>query len=405
MSIEKLHEKYRNELFGSCIPFWVNFAQDRENGGVFSCLDRAGNLYSTDKSVWMQGRAAWMFSKLCNVYGAKPEWLSIAESCIGFLDRHCVDKADGRMYFTVTAEGLPLRKRRYFFSETFYIMANAEFYGATGDKDALSRARSYYDFVLNMYRDAEADPYKITPKTIESTRKTKALSPPMILLNVTSVMRQNDPDRAAMYDITARALIGDIIENHYHEELNTLLESVSADGKYENHYSAGRVINPGHVMEACWFMLDAADAYEDKTLTQRLADIFVATFNLGWDENYGGIKYFIDAERKPVEAYEHDMKLWWPHCEALIGAAKFYEKTGEQRFLDIFNKTDGYAFPHFSDPAYGEWFGYLRRDGKPTEPPVKGHTYKGPFHVPRMLMTVEQILSSACLGTRNTRQR
>lgn len=86
-----------------------------------------------------------------------------------------------------------------------------------------------------------------------------------------------------------------------------------------------------------------------------------------------------------MEAYEHDMKLWWPHNETVIASLMLYKHTRNEKYKEIFDRVCKYAFEHFSDPKYGEWFGYLRRDGKPTEPPCKGHTYKGPFHVMRML--------------------
>ena len=33
------------------------------------------------------------------------------------------------------------------------------------------------------------------------------------------------------------------------------------------------------------------------------------------------------------------------------------------------------------------------RDGKPTMPSTKGSTFKGPFHLPRMLIMVDQMIS------------
>ena len=37
--------------------FWLKHGMDREHGGVYTCLDRKGEIYSTDKSVWKIGRA------------------------------------------------------------------------------------------------------------------------------------------------------------------------------------------------------------------------------------------------------------------------------------------------------------------------------------------------------------
>ena len=220
--------------------------------------DRKGNLFSTDKSVWMQGRCAWMFSRLCNQYGGKEEWLRLAKSCIDFLNAHCIDNADGRMFFTVTEDGRPLRKRRYYFSETFYIMANAEYAKASGDVQALKNAQKYYDFVLNIYADPSVDPYKITPKVIDSTRKSRTLAPSMILLNVSAVMRECDPQNAARYDTVSKSLAEDIVRYFYKPELGVTLENVGYEGEVLEDIASFRVVNPGHSIEMSWFLLDEA---------------------------------------------------------------------------------------------------------------------------------------------------
>ena len=110
--------------------FWLKNGMDAEHGGIYTCLDRKGRIYSTDKSVWMQGRCGWTYAYLCHVYGVRDEWLAASKSCIDFLEKYCVNHdAGGRLYFTVTGYGKPLRQRRYCYSEAFYCIANAEYYG------------------------------------------------------------------------------------------------------------------------------------------------------------------------------------------------------------------------------------------------------------------------------------
>ncbi len=377
---------FEKELFESCIPFWLNNGFDTVNGGMYTSLDKEGKIYSTDKSVWMQGRAGYMFSKIANTFGNKEVYLPVAKSCIDFLNAHCID-SDGRMYFTVTADGKPLRKRRYMFSETFYIIANAEYYKATGDDECLKNARKYYDFCLEMYRDPNADPYKITPKSVPGTRDMKALNLPMILLNVTSVLREADTKKKSYYDKIALSLVDDIKAFNV-EGTGFMLEGLGVNGEYFKESAGARVVNPGHSIELSWFLLDEAIYEGNDELAEFSAKVFDTAFEFGWDDVYGGILYFKDLEGRPVEAYEHDMKLWWPHNEAIIAALKLYKQTGNEKYFNIFARVVDYAFDHFSDFKYGEWYGYLRRDGKPTEPPCKGHTYKGPFHVLRMLTLV-----------------
>ena len=130
--LEKTHAWIKEEL-DRTVRFWLQHGMDPVHGGVYTCLDRKGEIFSTDKSVWMQGRCAWTFSRLCNQYGERSEWCKAAESCLDFMEAHCINREKGgRMYFTVTQEGYPLRQRRYNFSEGFYAMANAEYYLLSG---------------------------------------------------------------------------------------------------------------------------------------------------------------------------------------------------------------------------------------------------------------------------------
>ena len=392
----------RQEL-NTCVNFWLEHGMDRVNGGVYTCLDRTGEVYSTDKSVWMQGRCGWMFSYLAHLYGdntpawldtTKEDWLAAAKSAIDFLEDHCINHdAGGRLYFTVTAEGAPLRQRRYCFSEGFYCIANAEYYGVTGKPEHLERARRAYKMIYELNNGLIEDPTGLGPKTIAETRSGYALGDPMIFLNIIGIMRRVDPAHTAEYDQHARECTERIVNFHYHPELGCTLESVNKQGEPELHYTAGRVVNPGHDIECSWFMMDEANYRGDRELHETAEKIFRLAIEAGWDEEYGGLLYFIDAKGLPPEAYEHDMKLWWPHNEIMIAASKAYRDTGDRYFLEWFSKTLDYARTHFADPEYGEWYGYLRRDGKPTMPSTKGSTFKGPFHVPRALSMTERILT------------
>ena len=389
--ITKYQQMFRSEL-DRCIDFWLKNGKDSQFGGVYTCLDRTGKIYSTDKSVWMQGRCGWIFARLCNLYGAKPEWLEMSGSCVNFIDCHCID-GDGRMFFTVTKDGKPLRKRRYFFSETFSVIAHAEYAKAIGDPEIMEFARKQFEFVDAMYRDRANDPYKITPKTYAETRAARSLAEPMILLNLTQVLRACDPEHKEEYHAYAKRYINDILIYHWKADQKMLLETVGPNGEFLDDCTAGRLINPGHDIEASWFILTEAIDTNDEELAKKAEQIFCDAVERGRDETYGGLLYFVDAYHFPPEQYEHDMKLWWVHNEAVIASLMLYCHTGNDKYADLFREFTEYAFQVFSDPENGEWYGYLRRDGKPTEPPCKGSTYKGPFHLPRMLMTVDTLLS------------
>lgn len=382
----------KNEL-DVCADFWLKNGMDRENGGVYTCLDRKGEVYSTDKSVWMQGRCAWTFAHLCRLYGKRDEWMEASKSCLDFMEKYCINPdADGRMYFTVTAEGKPLRQRRYCFSEGFYAIANAEYYGLTGEKVYIDRARKAYELIYKLNNGLIADPTGLGPKTIPETRTGRALADPMIFLNIISVLRRVDPEHREEYDKRSAECTEAIFKYHYHPELKCTLESVAPDGTPELWYTAGRVVNPGHDIECSWFLMEEANYRKDEEIHKTAEQIFRNAIEAGWDNTYGGLLYFIDCLGKPTEAYEHDMKLWWPHDEIMIASLMAYRDTGDEYYADWFFKTLDYCKEHFADPEYGEWYGYLRRDGLPTEPSTKGSTFKGPFHLPRMLSMTDKML-------------
>lgn len=380
-----------------CLTFWMTHGEDKVHGGTFTCLDREGNLYSTDKSVWMQGRSAWTFAYLCKEYGMNEAWRTRSKNCLDFLEQHCINRqAGGRMYFTVTQEGHPLRQRRYCFSEGFYAIGNGEYYGITQEPGYLERARGAYELIYQCNQGGQ-DPVGFPPKTIPETRATRGLADPMIYLNITSVLRRVDPERADLYHKRAQECVHQIFAYHHKPDLECTLESVALDGTPELHYTAGRTLNPGHAMECAWFLMEEANNSKDKALHEKACEMLRFAYRRGWDAEYGGILYFVDCLGKPPESYEHDMKLWWPHNEAMIACLMAYRDTKDEMYWNWFQETLAYSKAHFADPEFGEWFGYLRRDGKPTQPSTKGSTFKGAFHLPRMLIMVDKILEGLIL--------
>ena len=387
---------YRSRLLDDCIPFWMNSdLLDWEYGGYMTNVDRQGKVYSEDKSGWFQGRCLWTFSALCNNYGKRPEWVEAAELGVKFLNEKCVD-TDGRMFFTLTRDGRPLRKRRYMFSESFYVLSIAEYGLMSGDKEAIKKAEDCFELMLKLYRHPELDPYKVTPKTYASTRSERASAVPMVLVSSAQLLRRCDPEKADYYTGVAQEMADSIIKYHYKPERHCVLETVGANGEFINN-PAGRCINPGHSMENSWFLMSQAVYTGDKELLQIALNILNWSLEWGWDKEYGGFIYFTDCDGRPPEQLEHDMKLWWVHDEALIATLYAYGITGEEKYFEWFKKVHDFAFGHFSDPEYGEWYGYLHRDNTVSHT-QKGSMWKGPFHYPRMLMIMDKLLGRIADG-------
>ena len=333
--------KYKEDLLEHILPFWLEHAIDYENGGIFTQLDEFGNIYGREKSVWFQGRALWVFSKAYNLLGPNPEYLRAAEAIYSFLPK-CTDM-DGRMFFTVTEDGRELQKRRYYFSETFAAIGCAEYYKATGKQEVLLAAESYFDVAYECYKGLRPTP----PKTNPQNSGTKALSPVMIMLSTAQTMRSVCRENRNKYDHIAGECLNEILHGGYLTERG-LLENVSVGGEFVDS-PTGRVVNPGHSLEAGWFVLLEGILTNNEEATCAGKQIIDVTWPLGWDEKYGGIVAFRDINGQPPVQLEWDMKLWWPQCEAMVALRLANLLFGEESYAQRYRMLERYCEKHFVD--------------------------------------------------------
>ena len=375
--IETWAEKYRSDLTENIMPFWLEHGLDRKNGGVYTCLDRDGSLMDPTKSVWFQGRFAFICSFAYNNVEKRPEWLEAARLTLDFIEAHCFDN-DGHMYFSVTAEGRPLRQRRYVFSETFAAIAMAEYSLTTGDRHWAERALKVFDDTQRFL----STPGYLAPKFEESVQ-LQSHSIIMILINVGSCLRKviDDPKLTQQIDDS----IARLKKYFIHPEFKCLLETVGMNGEFIDT-NLTRTINPGHCIETSWFIMEEAKLRNwDKEMLDMALEIFDWSWDWGWDKQYGGIINFRDCRNLPPQDYSQDMKFWWPQCETIIASLYAYLATGDEKYLYRHERISEWTYAHFPDDSEGEWYGYLHRDGTVAQP-AKGNLYKGPFHIPRMMI-------------------
>lgn len=375
--IKSWAESYKKDLTENIMPFWMKYGLDRENGGVYTCVNRDGSLMDTTKSVWFQGRFAFICSFAYNNVEKNQKWLDAAKSTLEFFEKHCFDE-QGHMYFSVTAEGKPLRKRRYVFSETFAAIAMSEYALATGDQHWAKRA-------IQVFEDTQrflATP-GFLPAKFEADVKLQGHSIVMILINVGSCIRKvvDDPKLTQQIDESIEKLKKYFI----HPEFKCLLETVGENGEFIDT-NMTRTINPGHCIETSWFIMEEAKLRGwDKPMFDLALQVFDWSWDWGWDKQYGGIINFRDCKNLPSQDYSQDMKFWWPQCETIIASLYAYLGTGDEKYLYRHERISEWTYAHFPDAEYGEWYGYLHRDGTVAQP-AKGNLYKGPFHIPRMMI-------------------
>jgi N-acylglucosamine 2-epimerase len=374
---------YRDELLGSVIPFWMNHSLDSDSGGYFTCLDRRGGVYDTDKFMWLQGREVWLFAMLYNKVDRKAEWLDMALHGARFMEKFGRDSG-GNWYFSLTRDGKPLVQPYNIFSDCFAAMAFSELYKATGDEEHRQIALTTF----NNIQKRQVNPKGLYTKAFPGTRPLKSFSLPMILCNLSLIME--DILGTEQVNKTIQPLIKEVMEVFYDQATGLILENVTPEGDFSDSFE-GRLLNPGHTNESMWFMMDLAVRNNDKALIDRSIEILLRSTEKGWDKKNGGIFYFLDVKGYPTQQLEWDQKLWWVHIETLISMAKGYRLTGNEACKKWFEILHEYTWSHFKDPQYPEWFGYLNREGNPLLE-LKGGKWKGCFHVPRGLYEIWKIL-------------
>jgi len=388
---EELIRAYRGGLLDDVIPFWIRHGLDRESGGIWTALGRRGEVVDTDKSVWFQGRAAWTFATLHNLVGPRIEWLDAALSCGRFLRDRCAGP-DGKLNFTVTAGGDPLRMRRYVFSECFAASGYAALRRATGDEAWGLLSRAAYDAFLRH----SFEPGLIPPKVSPQTRPMKGLAPLMMTLVTAQDLREDLGDvsvRGRTMSEWAAWAVDEIARDFVKPDLQAVMESVGPGGEVIDHFE-GRLLNPGHAIEASWFIMREAKLRGRDDWMRLGLDMLRWMWGRGWDPEHGGLLYFTDVHGRPVQEYWHPMKFWWPHNEAIIATLMAHLVTGDAAFAEMHRQVHDWSHRHFPDPGHGEWFGYLDRQGRPTSE-LKGSMWKGPFHLPRQQLMCWRMLEEA----------
>jgi len=383
MDFKVLSEQYKNELLNKVVPFWEANSLDKEFGGYFTCLDREGKVFDTDKFIWLQARQVWMFAKLYNEVEQKQEWLQIALDGAAFLQKYGHD-GNLNWYFSLTREGQPLVQPYNIFSDCFATMAFGQLSKATGNEEFAAISKDTFQNILKRSDNPKGDYNKLVP----GTRPLKGFSLPMIMCNLAlEIEHLLEPE---LVNSTVEKVLHEVMEVFYQPDSGLILENVNPDGSFSDSFE-GRLLNPGHAIEAMWFIMDLSERLKRPELAQKAVDIALRTLKYGWDEKYGGIFYFLDLKGNPPQQLEWDQKLWWVHIETLITLIKGYALTGNEECLAWFEKVHEYSWAHFADAEFGEWFGYLNRQGEVLLN-LKGGKWKGCFHVPRGMFQVWKTL-------------
>lgn len=360
------------------LDFWVQRGIDWEEGGIMTCLERDGTVWDTRKPGWFQGRSLFSFAKGYNDIRQEPKWLEACHNLYEFICRHLYIPGDphGHMYYLLDKQGKGVKQAHNMFTETFAIMGMAEYYKATGNKEVLERVRRIYDESIQFYY---RNPRFMSEGVLSAEKEKLSLGWYMMCLCSVQTLRGCDPEREEEYTRFLKEVCEDVYRFFYDPSIDLFVEV-----EYDP---------PGHTCEVLWFMLAEGLYQKDEKLVRHMATMTANMMEKCYDFEYGGIPLFKNFYGKPDRMEEWDIRRWWVEAELLLTLMYAYAGTKDEKYLEWYRMAHEYVFAHFPDRRYGEWFGYLRRDGTPILD-LKGDEMKGPYHLPRCFIAIYNLLDA-----------
>jgi N-acylglucosamine 2-epimerase len=383
LDFAELHNQYRSELLDRTIPFWLKHGIDWQNGGICTCISDEGQILSGDKYVWSQLRAIWTFSALYNRIERKPEYLDVATHIFDFIKRYGRNDR-GEWYFCLDQNGKPLfDQATSIYCGGFAIYGFTELARATGDQEAVDLACQTYANVQP--RLARPGSYQTHPLPIPTGAKAHGIS--MIFSSAFGELGDYLGDHAVINASLEHA--HQVMDVFLRPERQRLYEFVHLDGSLMES-PPGHAVNPGHAIEAMWFMVHIYQRQNDQARIRHAIEAIKWHLELGWDKESGGIFLARDAEGS-VWADKWDTKIWWPHTEAIYALLLAYSLSRQDWCLEWFQRVHDYSFSHFPVPQYGEWIQNLDRQGNQLNSTI-ALPVKDPFHLSRALINSIRVL-------------
>ncbi len=382
-----LRDFYREQLLEDIVPWWMEHAIDREKGGILTFIEDDGSVASTDKYMWSQLRALYIFSRLYTHVEQRDAWLDVARGIYDFVSEHGRNES-GEWNYWLTADGDVVEGPTSIYSDGFAIMGMTEFARATGEQEPIDIALETYERA----RERLAEPGSYLTAPYEVPEGTKAHGVSMIFSSVFYELGKFLDDEEIMdagYDHAEQ-----VMDHFRRPEKMCLLEYTSLDGSVVD-IPEGRVVVPGHAIESMWFQMHI---FEHRNEPERIAQAVECVrwhTETAWDPEWGGLVLAFDSEWGGEPAWEHAMrKFWWVHTETLYALLLSWYHSRQQWCLDWHDRVFDWTFEHFPVPEHGEWTMRLTREGKRPESLLSliPLPIKDPFHTPRALMLCVELL-------------
>uniref|UniRef100_A0A7C4KIU2 Uncharacterized protein n=1 Tax=Anaerolinea thermolimosa TaxID=229919 RepID=A0A7C4KIU2_9CHLR len=136
-------------------PFWLNRVMDFENHTFAGEVDPTGNpLRQAPKGGILTARILWTFSHAWMLFH-EDIYRKAADEAFRFLINYFWDPKYGGTYWLVDWQGLPLDTKKHLYSNAFSMYALVEYHRATGNPDALEKAKEIFRLVEQFAHDVE----------------------------------------------------------------------------------------------------------------------------------------------------------------------------------------------------------------------------------------------------------
>jgi len=377
----------KKHILEDIMPFWDTRCLDREAGGYITCFDRQGNITSTNKYIWFQGRQLYTYSLLYNRIEKRSAWLKLARAGYDFLIQHAY-AGNGRWNFELTREGKVVTGTNSIYSDYHVTQGLAEYLLATDCAD--ERGMRILEETFSSLEKNTMDPeFK---DIFENTWSPTLIWHDMHLtaLNTASIAGQTlGRKRVKAFEDYC---LDRILNWFLRDKEQLIFEAVTRENQLDAS-PAGNFINPGHSLESMWFCMETGRIHEDPAVIKRALRGVDWTYRVGWDDVYGGIFAYLDASSQTPEPFDWhketntawDDKIWWVNCESLCCFAQSYAASLDTKYLVMFEKQYDFCMKHFYDPEFGEWYERLYRDGT-VKVSDKGTPWKCAYHLGRSLV-------------------
>ena len=384
MTLLQMKNEIKAELVNHIIPFWKGLRDDVHGGTIGQVDYDLTRRPEADKGCILNSRILWFFSETYRALGDE-SLLDDARHAYEMLKR-MTDDTNGGVYWSLRADGRVADATKHTYNQAFAIYALSAYYRASGDEEAIKRARDLLNILETRCRDeggyleaftADWRPEsneKLSENGVMATRTMNTLLHVMEGYTGLYEAAPAEDVRRCLYDIL------DILERHIWNPEKRRQE-VFFDADY---VSLIDLHSYGHDIETSWLADHTLDVLGDEVLTRRIRPILLQMADQTWRDALTAQGFRNECEGGKVD----ERRVWWVQAEALLGFLNAWERTGETRYREAALSQWRYIRAHQIDPRKGsEWFEIIDPDGRPTPLPIV-QPWKCPYHNGRMALEV-----------------